>query len=202
MRTLLLLALLAFGPLGLGSAYADSDGYYCVGHGYLAYQFGMAPLPVAPHHLYVIRLGATGGIEDPIALELPQFQVHGLRCGDGWVDVAAFTEIYHVTLDENAKPKRYEVRPFAEGQTVPQEFFPQLNLGTLSRAGQELKPQRVSLGRKNDGGQYYLEMAGQPIASERCRTDLTSRIVETDRDGREMHARIIFHGRGTRECGG
>ena len=202
MRTLIFATLVTLGLLGQGVAYADSDGYYCIGRGYLAYQFGMAPLPVTPHHLYVLRIGTTAGITEPAAIELPQFQVHGLRCGEGWVDVAAFTAIYHVTLDANTRPTRYEMRPFAEGQKVPQEFFPQLNLGTLSRAGPELKPQRVSLGMKADGGQYFLEMTGQLIPSERCRTALTSRVVETDRNGREIHERIIFKGRGTRDCGG
>lgn len=202
MRITSLVALLSLGPAGLGVAYADSDGYYCVGRGYLAYQFGMAPLPVAPHHLYVLRIGTTNGIAEPVAIELPQFQVHGLQCGAGWIDVAAFTAIYHVTLDRTARPTRYEVRPLAEGQRIPPEFFPQLNLGTLSRAGQDLKPPRVSLGMKEDGGQYFLEMTGQLIPSERCRTALTTRIVETDRNGREIRERIIFQGRGTRDCGG
>lgn len=202
MRTSLFAALLTFGPLGLGVAYADSDGYYCIGRGYLAYQFGMAPLPVAPHHLYIVRIGTTTGIADPVAIELPQFQVHGLRCGAGWVDVAAFTAIYHVTLNENARPTRYEVRPLAEGQKIPQDLFPQLNLGTLSRAAQDLKPQRVSLGMKEGGGQHLLEMTAQLIPSERCRSALTTRIVETDRNGREIRERIIFQGRGTRDCGG
>lgn len=197
----MLVELVTLGPLGLGVASADSDGYYCIGRGYVAYQFGMAPLPVAPHRLYVLRIGTTTGIAEPVALELPQFQVHGLRCGEGWIDVAAFTAIYHVTLDENTRPTRYEVRPFAEGQKIPQEFFPQLNLGLLSRAGQGMNPQRVSLEMKKDGGGYFLEMSGRPIPSERCRTALASRVVETDRNGREIHERIIFQGIGTRECG-
>jgi hypothetical protein len=200
MRTLLLAAFIALGPGGAGTAYADSDGYYCVGAGYIAYQFGMAPLPVAPHRLYVLRTGTTSGIAEPAAIELPQFQVHGLRCGDGWVEVAAFTAIYRVTLDVNTIPSRYEVRPFAEGQKVPPEFFPQQNLGMGSRA-RGLKPHRVALGTKDEGGQYLLEMTGQAIPSHRCRTALTSRIVETDHNGREIRERIIFRGIGTRECG-
>ena len=196
------MAFVYFSPLGLGIAYADSDGYYCTGHGYLAYQFGMAPLPVAPHRLFVLRIGPTTGISEPVAIELPQFQVHGLRCGDGWVDVAAFTAIYRVTLDGTTRPMRYEIRPLAEGQRVPQEFYPQLNLGTLSRAAHDLKPQRVSLGMKADGGQYFLEMTAQLIPSDRCRTTLTSRVVETDRNGREIRERVLFTGRGTRDCGG
>jgi hypothetical protein len=202
MRITLLVALLILGPAGLGVAYADSDGYYCVGRGYLAYQFGMAPQPVAPHHLYVLRIGTSSGIPEPMAIGLPQFQVHGLHCGDGWIEVAAFTAIYRVTLDEAAKPTRYAVRPLAEGQQIPSEFWPQRNLGMGSRGAEDSKPARVSLGMKTDGGQYFLEMTGEPVPSDRCQTALTSRLVETDRNGREIRERIIFQGRGRRECGG
>ncbi len=202
MKSLLFAVLLTLGPAGLGAACADSDGYYCVGRDYLAYQFGMAPLPVAPHHLYVLRIGTTTGIAEPEAIELPQFQVHGLRCGEAWIDVAAFTAIYRVTLDENARPTGFETRPFGDGQRIPREFFPQLNLGLLSRAGQDLKPRRVSLGVKEGGGQFLLEMTARLIPSDRCRTALTSRIVETDPSGSEIGERIIFQGRGTRACGG
>lgn len=51
------------------------------------------------------------------------------------------------------------------------------------------------------GGQYLLEMTGQLIPLERCRTALTTRIVETDRNGHEIRERIIFQGRARRECG-
>jgi hypothetical protein len=61
--------------------------------------------------------------------------------------------------------------------------------------------QRVALGMK-EGGQNLLEMTGQRIPSERCRTALTTRIVETDRNGREIRERIIFQGRGTHDGGG
>src|SRR5437762_7688068 len=42
MKLLGAIVLLILSPLGVGTAYADSDGYYCVGRGYLAYQFGLA----------------------------------------------------------------------------------------------------------------------------------------------------------------
>jgi hypothetical protein len=38
MRTVQLVALVVLGSCVPGVAYADSDGYYCAGNGYLAYQ--------------------------------------------------------------------------------------------------------------------------------------------------------------------
>ncbi len=204
MKRFRLLALVVLAVASPGVAYADSDGYYCIGRGYLAYQFGMAPLPIAPHRLYVIRTGGPEGIPEPVALELPQFQVHGMRCGEGWVDVAAFTAVYRVMLDKSDHPVRYEVRRVPEGQQIPQEFIlSQLqNLGSSSGGRAYLKPIRIRLGTKERGGEYLLEVIAKAIEPvKQCELSITSRIVETDRSARQTSERIIFQGRGHRECG-
>ena len=59
MKLVAAIVLLVIGHLGLGTAYADSDGYYCIGRGYLAYQFGLAAPPTRPHRLTVIRLATS-----------------------------------------------------------------------------------------------------------------------------------------------
>jgi hypothetical protein len=196
--------LLVLIPLGAGTAYADSDGYYCIGRGYLAYQFGFAAPSTRPHRLSVIRFSGASGIHSPEVLDLPQFQVHGMRCGEGWIDVAAFTNVYRVTLDENSRPVGYEVRPFPDGQKIPQEFIlSQIhNLGASSGGRAYLKPVRVRLSARERGGAYLLEIVAKAIPPlKRCELAITSRIVETDRNGREIGARIIFQGRGHREWG-
>jgi hypothetical protein len=200
MRIVLLTIVFMIGPLGLGVAHADSDGYYCVGPGYLAYQFGMAQPPIAPHRLYVLNTQAAPGIPEPAVLELPQFQVHGLRCGDGWIEVASFTAFYRVTLGDTAQPVGYAAHSFAVGQRVPPEFFPQRNLGMLSPASVRGRIERVSLAEREGGGRLLLEMAGLDVPDARCRVDLRTRVVETDRNGREIGERVLYLGRGHREC--
>lgn len=200
MKILLLAIAVVVGPLGAGAAYADSDGYFCVGAGYLAYQFGMAPLPVAPHRLHVLRTGTAPGIPEPAILELPQFQVHGLRCGDGWIEVASFTAIYRVTFDDSARPVRYEVQPFVTGQMLPPDFPPQRNLGMLSPERARGALERVSLGGKAGGGHLVLELTGQDVPDEPCRVDLRTRVVEADRNGREILDRVLYQSREHREC--
>ena len=204
MKLLGAIVLLVLIPLGVGTAYADSDGYYCIGRGYLAYQFGFAAPSIRPHRLSVIRFSGASGIQSPAVLDLPQFQVHGMQCGEGWIDVAAFTAIYHVTLDESDRPVRYEVQPFPDGQQIPQEFIlSQLqNLGASSGGRAYLKPVRVRLSAKERGGEYLLEIIAKAIPPlEKCELAITSRLVETDRNGSEVNARIIFRGLGHRECG-
>jgi hypothetical protein len=200
-----LVALVVLGATVPGVAYADSDGYYCAGRGYLAYQFGMAPKPVAPHRLYVISTRGPRGIPEPTVLELPQFQVHGMLCGEGWIDVASFTVVYRVTLDKNDRPERYELRGSLEGRPIPQPFIMSQyqNLGSFSGGRAYVKPIRTSLGDKPLGGEYILEVTAKAIEPvKQCEVSITSRIVETDRAGQEVNQRIIFQGRGHRECGG
>ena len=205
MRNVQLVALVVLGACVPGVAYADSDGYYCAGRGYLAYQFGMAPKPIAPHRMYVISTRGPEGIPEPAVLELPQFQVHGMLCGEGWIDVASFASVYRITLDQNDRPVRYEVRDSLEGRPIPQPFVlsQNQNLGSSIGGRAYRKPIRTSLGTKPLGGEYILEVTATAIEPlKQCEVSITSRIVETDRGGREISERIIFQGRGHRECGG
>ena len=204
MRSFQRVALVVLSACMPGMAYADSDGYYCAGRGYLAYQFGMAAEPVAPHRVHVISVRGSQGIPEPVVLELPQFQVHGMLCGEGWLDIASFTAVYRVTLDQNDRPVRYEVRGSLEGQPIPQPFIQSQsqNLGALSGGRAYLKPIRTALAVKPLGGEYVLEVGAKAIEpAKECELSITSRIVETDRAGREIGQRIIFQGRGRRECG-
>ena len=204
MKLLGAIVLLILSPLGVGTAYADSDGYYCIGRGYLAYQFGFAAPSTGPHRLSVIRFSGASGIQSPAVLDLPQFQVHGMRCGEGWIDVAAFTNVYRVTLDQNSRPVGYEVRLSPDGQKISQEFIlSQIhNLGAPGGGRAYLKPVRVRLSARERGGAYLLEIIAKAIPPlKKCELAMTSRIVETDRNGRKISARIIFQGRSHRECG-
>jgi hypothetical protein len=110
---------LVLSAFSAGTAYADDDGYYCVGRGYLAYQFGKRGPSPKPHRLSVIRFSGTSGIESPAVLDLPQFQVHGMQCGDAWIDVAAFTGIYHVTSMRIIAPSATRCSRFPTGSKSP-----------------------------------------------------------------------------------
>jgi hypothetical protein len=151
----------------------------------------------------VIRFVGASGIEPSAVLDLPQFQVHGMQCGEGWIDVASFTAIYHVTLDGSHRPVRFTMQPFPDGQKIPQEFILSQgqNLGASGGGPAYLKPVRVRLGARGRGGEYLLEIIAKTVPPlTKCELSITSRIVEMDRNGREISARIIFQGQGYREC--
>jgi hypothetical protein len=119
-------------------AWADRDGYYCVGRNYIAYQFGIAPPPIAPHRLYVISVAGTTGIGEPAVLELPQFQVHGLLCKEQMVQIASRDAIYTVQLDSARRPVRYEMTLWADPQHAPPQFIGhEKNLGASHRRAEE-----------------------------------------------------------------
>src|SRR5437667_7977882 len=112
-----LIVLMLLGGFGVGTAYADSDGYYCAGREYVAYQFGFAAPPIGPHRLYVVRFGGTSGIEAAAVLDLPQFQVHGILCGERTVEIAAYDAIYSVRLDAAMRPSVYDPTPLPDHHT-------------------------------------------------------------------------------------
>jgi hypothetical protein len=203
MRILAVAGLLTLGLSVPGIAYADSDGYFCVGQGYLAYQFGLAPPPVAPHRLSVISTEGAEGIPDAVTLELPQFQIHGIVCGEGWVDIASFTTVYRVTLNERQRPVRYEERGPLD-RPIPQAYIrSQLqNLGASGGGRAYLNPTRMRIGVRRGGGEYVLEVVAKAIEPvNRCEIFVTSRIVEIDSGGRQVNERVVFQAKGRRECG-
>jgi hypothetical protein len=197
-------ALVLVATAGTGSAFADSDGYYCAGRGYLAYQFGFAAPPVGPHRLHVLRMSGAAGIGAPVVFDLPQFQVHGMLCGDRTIRIAAFNAIYTVHLDEAQAPVRLEMTPRTPDGRVPPEFVEtqSRNLGAWSRVANTLTTERVPLGPVEGGGYFLLEVVGRAVESERCASTVTSRAIRTDRNGREVQQIQIFQGRGVRDCGG
>ena len=203
MKTTLMVVIILLSSLGAGVAYADSDGYYCTGPGYLAYQFGFAAPPAGTHRLFVVRFGGASSIEAPIAFDLPQFQVHGILCTERMVRLAAYDAIYTVHLDETNRPLRYDMILWMDKQHTPAEFVGHsLNLGAWNRVADTLKTERLSLRSVAGGGQYLLEMKGTVVTSERCASTVTTRIVKTDRNGREVQELELFRGRGIRDCGG
>ena len=204
MKVLWAVAIVSLSHLGTGTAYADSDGYYCVGPRYLAYQFGYAAPPVRPHRIFVIRLDGLTKIQPPVIFEIPQFQVHGMLCHDRSIQLAAYDAIYTIDLDATTRPVRYASTPWPQRGQVPPEFVGQSrNLGSSNAAVGTLKPVRIALLEAfAAGGPYLLDMNATATSAQRCPPILTTtRLIRTDRNGREVEGFQIFRGPGIRACG-
>jgi hypothetical protein len=201
LRTAAAAAVLLFVPIVLPSAYADSDGYYCVGRHYLAYQFVFSIPPVGHHRLYVLRLDTPSHIEPPAAFDLPEFQVHGMRCDEQLIELVAWDAVYTVHLDSTNRAVRYDRTPRDSMQPISARFGTGENLGAWNRTANNLKTERVPLATLSGGRKLQLQISGRRIASERCWSMVTTHVVRTDRNGRDVERRQIFRGRASRECG-
>jgi hypothetical protein len=110
-------------------ARADSDGYFCAGRGFLAWETRLESRPVA-HVLHVVRFPDAGGIAAEQQIALEDFQVHGLLCRDSTVEVAGWSTRHVVDLPDRAHPRVSVVAAPFDPQRSPQ-----LNLGNWSQPG-------------------------------------------------------------------
>lgn len=91
------IGILVIAPFVMASdAMADSDGWYCHGPGYIAYelQFSMG---VAAHELHIVRVGG-GRIVEPVMAPLEIFQVHGMTCGVDTITISGFDTRHTVDM--------------------------------------------------------------------------------------------------------
>jgi hypothetical protein len=126
MRHLPLLWVMLAWPL---SARADSDGYYCHGPGYIAWETRFSA-PDSGHVLHVVRYSRATGIQLSQRVVLPDFQVHGMVCDGSAVVVVGWTARYRVDLTASTLPVvRTETAAFNTAAPPPA-----LNFGSGARA--------------------------------------------------------------------
>lgn len=87
------------------SVHADSDGYFCTGRGYLAFETRLGT-PPAKHELHIVRFSTAEGIILLPAVELDNFQVHGMRCRVNEIDVVGWNRTYTVNLADQSIASR------------------------------------------------------------------------------------------------
>src|SRR5688500_6603874 len=81
---------------------ADSDGYYCLGKGFIAFELSQG-LP-RRHLLHVVRVAHGTGITRLPPIPLEDFQVHGMTCRENGIDVQGWTTRYTVTFASSGTP--------------------------------------------------------------------------------------------------
>ena len=183
-----------------GTASADSDGYFCVGNGYIAYQFGLAAPPIAPHRLTIVRFGSDG-FQAAQVVDLPQFQVHGMECRDSTVRIRAYDRIYTVDLDSIPRVVGHADIPLADRGHFPSDSFVSDNLGRLSRVIAGMRTERKLLGESTNGHSFELVIIPTP-SPKQCTVDIRSALVELDTSGQRVTSLEVFRGEGYFECNG
>ena len=119
---LLILFLLTPAP-----ARADSDGYYCTGRGYIAWE---TRLETAEHQLHIVRFSRDGGLVRQASIRLEEFQVHAMTCAEQSVELVGGGKHHTVDLSNVARPA--VTTRAASGNSAGVE---QMNLGHWSREG-------------------------------------------------------------------
>jgi hypothetical protein len=173
------------------AAAADSDGYYCIGPRYIAWQFGLASPSTRPHELFVVQYG-NGVISESTSILLPQFQVHGMRCRENTVDVASFTGVHTVMLDAEYRPISVTEERYAGDGRPGWALGIQSNLARLSSAYSSLTPDRNSLLVEPNGDEYILDVSAAPDSVRECPPTITVRILRYDRAGIEQQQRTLL----------
>ena len=84
-------------------ARADSDGYYCVGRGYIAYETRFSTQP-SQHLLHVIQFSSTQGIVRIAPIALENFQVHSMTCHATAIELTGWTTRYLVDISDVQRP--------------------------------------------------------------------------------------------------
>lgn len=107
-------------------ARADSDGYYCTGRGYIAWE---TRLDHPGHQLHIVRFSRDGGLARLAPVALEEFQVHGMKCGDVAVELTGGGKVHTVDLSDATRPV-VSTRVASGSASAPQ-----LNLGHWSREG-------------------------------------------------------------------
>jgi hypothetical protein len=130
------------------SAAADSDGYFCVARGYLAYEMRSATTP-SKHELHIVRFSTARGIVAAQPVILDDFQVHGMRCLPTVVELVGWETTHSVDISGSGQSFPTTASPALRGAGQPTAPG---NLGHWS------KPQVVTLDPEGEN-QFQLVIA-------------------------------------------
>jgi hypothetical protein len=178
---------LVFATLSGRAALADSDGYFCVGPGYVAYEAAGLDIPATGHVLFLVNVGGPEGIAEPIAVQMDAFQAGAMHCGE---DLIVFDGGYTIDISDRQNPKYLGVRQ----STATEGTIASGNITMWPYAGAYAIP-------TSDGNHYYSlviahveEVVEQDYGSFVLH-HMTAKVVEIENStGRLVRSRILHDG--------
>jgi hypothetical protein len=174
------------------SAVADSDGYFCIGSNYLAYEVGIGGH--GSHELHIVSLEPPLGELSRRSLRLPNFQVHGIHCSDAEVLLLGWTDLY-VVPDPVTDDLGYRTEALAYGGYRPAPFIGSQdakNLGSVAR--EQIIPVLT------DRASFFLVTRLYPSSRE-CEVYVRSFLEQADHEGRTLATLDLYDGIQGTECG-
>ncbi len=133
-------------------------------------------------------------MSEPVAIEIPQFQMQGMLCGEDTVRLRAFDALYKVHLDQSRRPVRYEV---ARGEAGKWPILPGGNQSRLGGFGFQLKGlalERTLVMNDASGHEFAIEIEPKLSGPDQCHPEITTRLVEFDASRKVVRERVLFRG--------
>jgi len=180
--------LAALSWVAIAPASADSDGYYCSGPGFIAYQFNGISAATEGHVLTIIRVGGESGIAEPQTFTLPGFQVHGMKCNHESVELRAWSAVHVVEVSDPAGPSAGPVIEIPHDS--PLAGFSSDNLGDWSRPG------IVSIEAVDADHAYELviQKREEQLQPAGILHRTTAELIQRRRDGDVVERRLLYEG--------
>jgi len=114
-RAVFLLTILTVTVAFCVPSYADEDGFFCTGSGYLAYELRSGITPgVDGHVLRMVRFEPKVGIYIADQVTLQDFQVHHMECGEARIAISGWGAIFKSYVIEIASSQKLRIANFAE----------------------------------------------------------------------------------------
>lgn len=173
-----------------GAASADSDGYFCSGAGYLAYELREWSAPERRHVLKIVFVGGADGISDPRTVALDDFQLHGMKCDPDRVVLLGWDRSYTVALSDRNVLAITSVDARAAGD-VPNDYRVESFTGTR-------RSRSLTIPSPRPEHRYRLEIAyreRKPAGQQGLILHETmSTLVEMDPSGRVLRRKVVHTG--------
>lgn len=178
------------------SALADSDGYYCIGPGYVAYERRFEKFDGEPRHtLYKVTFSSKK-FGDTQSVVLPDFQTHGLKCNPDGVEVASWEEIFRIGFADGSL-KILKREPLVAPGKIPKGYdaswLRRLDSGAIT--GTKVVP--LDKWHTESATSYDLISSLQPSKTAKCRVKLEVKMIQKP----HMKEKILFSDEQPTECG-
>lgn len=183
---------LAVITVAVNDAYADSDGYYCTGPGYIAYELrGWNWYTMGRHIVRVVKFskGAVAWAGDVVVKD---FQPHLMKCDANRLTIGGYDRGWlEYEIDVMSQPSITAERAAANRQFKSGEHPPLSNLGNWSRSD------TVTLAADpTDETVYQLEiLVTQDQANPRCRNRLSRLTLKGNAGQRATRQLVLYEGR-------
>lgn len=195
---MILIILFAF---GIGSAKADSDGYFCFSPAFLAYEFSFSKEPSDQHKLYIIHFGVEPRTE-PRWLRIAAFQVHSMKCFSDRVEIIGWEKRYVYSVSPNAVTVVLEETLPTPGK-LPEGFVSaEENLGGFSPVTRGAMPSAYTyvLTTNRPDGDYVIRLerirTGNP-----CRPLVKANLVKVGQQKKTTIVQKLYAAPVSIECG-